>query len=165
MAEVSNEEMRTDALAALKLHAMPEPQLEEALDAVRSMGDERLRAQALDALVSRLPESELGHALDSARSIGDERLRVAALSTVAIRLSEPLLGELLGLARSIGDELQKTELLAALAARLSELGRTDEAFGIAMEIMEKWPFHLYSAEMMPFARHVLKEGISPWEFS
>jgi hypothetical protein len=69
---------------------LPNPLLQQALDAALAIGNERDRAKALAGLAPHLPETLLQEALAAARAIEDTDDRAKALAALAPNLPEPL---------------------------------------------------------------------------
>jgi hypothetical protein len=92
--------------------------LSEALAVVRAIGDERVRAEALEALAARLPERLLDEALLAVGTIENEWVRAEALGALTGQLPESRLGDALSAARAIGDEEARAWVLGKLTARL-----------------------------------------------
>ncbi|MFI5457204.1 MAG: caspase family protein [Isosphaerales bacterium] len=129
--EIECEDPRAEALAALVPH-VTEPLLDSALEVARRIGDEVYRARVLAALAPRLAVLDRAEeALVLAMEIESGWRRAKALVALAPLLSESLRCRVVEAAYGIGDERLRAETLA-------ELGRAEEALGLARGIGDEW---------------------------
>jgi hypothetical protein len=96
----------------------PENRLQEALELIRRVEDERARAEGLAALAQRFPDDELGAVLEAVTRIRSEPERAAAWGGLLPRLPHDLLSTALEAAAQFADPRLRAQLLAALAPRL-----------------------------------------------
>jgi hypothetical protein len=109
---------RAQVIADFAQH-LPEPLLEEALAALRELGEASERTEVLSELTTDLP-FPFFYETWRPRGSDNERHRANALVALAPRLPEPLLGQALTAARALVDERRRANVLVALAPRLPE---------------------------------------------
>ena len=115
---ISNDGQKAEALMVIA--PFLEAQIEAALKAALSIGDEYYRARAVIGLAPHLPVSLMPQALEAALAIGDEYYRARALSRLAPHLPEALMPQALEAALAIGKEYDRAEALSGLAPHLPE---------------------------------------------
>jgi hypothetical protein len=114
---------------------LPELLLSQALEVVRTIRDERQRAEVLKQLIPRLPAPLLPQALDIAKTINDGYYCASALADLVPRLPEPLLPQTLDFARTIADGYHRAYALRMLVSKLTEPLKT-QALSEALEAVK-----------------------------
>lgn len=115
---------------------LSEPELREALEAVRLMGDLRARAQVLGELAPHLPAALVQQAFAMTRGFGDVRARAQVLGELAPYLPEAAVREALRFVRGMRPGTARTRALTRLAPRLMALGHTQAALQVAWSIRQ-----------------------------
>jgi hypothetical protein len=95
----------------------------KALDSLRTIKDEQIRASALLQMAPQLDPTLLRGALTMTRAIADEANRSRVLAALAPRLDQDLIPRALAMAQAIRDEEPRARALAALAPHLDETRR------------------------------------------
>jgi hypothetical protein len=121
-----------DAKAFAKLApCLPESLLQDALEMVRTIEDDKERVAFLEILVPRLPQplkiQALQEVLAALRTYGRLSDRAKALAELAPHLSPPMLREALASAQTIEDEGDRANVSRKLVPHLAEHGFLEEA--------------------------------------
>jgi hypothetical protein len=141
---IGNESSRSYQLQSVAMYRARAKQFKEAFDLARSIEDNRIRAQALAALVRNrdpppaMVADQIEAALMAARSITEGYLRDSVLNDIAAAQAKAgYLDQALSTVLSIPRPSDRESALSSVAKALAQRGQIDEARAMAEKIVNE----------------------------